>query len=1089
MADPIIAPFCPECGNPLAAGVLQGMCPRCLMAVAAHETQPAVSRTATVTLEQISSVFPQLEIVEMIGQGGMGAVFKVRQPKLDRFAALKLLPQSLAADPAFAGRFEREARLLAKLSHPNIVSVYDYGQAGEFFYLLMEYVDGVNLRQAMRASRFEPQQALAIVPKICEALQYAHDEGVLHRDIKPENILLDAKGRVKLVDFGIAKLAAEADFSPTVGATSAAPYTQAGAALGTPDYMAPEQHDHPSQVDHRADIYSLGVVFYELLTGELPAVGLVRPSQKSGADPRVDAIVQQALEKERDRRQHSAGEVRTQVETLVGALSFPTRVSPQPLGYHNPQPQLSRLAVIGACCSLPLFVGIFLAYAVHQLTGPQVGPTLEDWWVRLTVLPLGALAPFATTILGWMAVAKIRRSDGKLYGLPLALFDGLLFPLLALDLGLLFVSGLSMASIPHSFWARLGPMAGKFAILILGVVTSVVADTWVVRFVCAKVNEKERGPAGSRPTFVNSSLAGMAAAFALLSGVVALIAWIEMPTPLPVIVWGILVSAVLAVVLAIPVRSSRLGKTTLIGAGIQIAVWCIIAAVFPHMSSGGAAPPSIADFHYLAFEADAATVDNLIPSSQRKSAVALDPEIARKWTNTAVATRYAGDFTVRTRGDTLTNSQVAEINPATLDALRKAINQPPGLLVDQTVRVSPNYWNHGMADSWSYSRADGKQFGSGIGLGFLGFRRSNGQDQVHIDCRVSDDIDLNMKAPGKQTELAATLFYEGNAPQHGALAFLVPFFRKDDSPHYLVMVYEITVGSTAPLTPATTQSAITNVNFGPILRGHVPATHPAAAFVRTLPSVTLLDIEKHSQSGIEAWRPDGSPLTDNLSGALLRADANAADDNGRPQYVMSFLVSNPPSDETRLGSWIAHFGKEVSSYGPTTGGIEKRPDLKGTLYRVAVSFAKPQATADVGFGIALMPRRDLLVLQGAKLEVVERRGPFAVPRPLPKVTLETDVDPKGTRLGLAADQPIVRVTVEWPPDAVQYGWDWNVLVYGRDGKLVCENQWPKAGHEYDLARPEEISKVFIQGRSYGQDYHFVNFAKVPLLPGKAATTQ
>jgi len=135
------------------------------MAAAAQPTQPTASRTEPVTLEQVAAAFPQLQVLEMIGQGGMGSVFKVRQPKLDRFAALKLLPQSLATDPAFAGRFEREARLLAKLNHPNIVAVYDYGQAGNFFYLLMEFVDGVNLRQAMRASRFEPRQALGIVPQ------------------------------------------------------------------------------------------------------------------------------------------------------------------------------------------------------------------------------------------------------------------------------------------------------------------------------------------------------------------------------------------------------------------------------------------------------------------------------------------------------------------------------------------------------------------------------------------------------------------------------------------------------------------------------------------------------------------------------------------------------------------------------------------------------------------------------------------------------------------------------------------------------------------------------------------------------------
>ena len=121
--------------------------------------------------------------------------------------ALKLLPASLAeGDAAFAGRFEREGQLLARLHHPNIVAVHDSGRAGDFFYLLMEYVDGVNLRQAMRAKRFTPAQALAIVPAVCDALQFAHEEGVLHRDIKPENILLDGKGRVKLADFGIAKL-------------------------------------------------------------------------------------------------------------------------------------------------------------------------------------------------------------------------------------------------------------------------------------------------------------------------------------------------------------------------------------------------------------------------------------------------------------------------------------------------------------------------------------------------------------------------------------------------------------------------------------------------------------------------------------------------------------------------------------------------------------------------------------------------------------------------------------------------------------------------------------------------------------------
>jgi len=259
--------------------------------------------------QALVEAFPLLEIIELIGQGGMGFVFKARQPKLDRFVALKILPQSLAADPAFAERFTREGRVLARLNHPSIVTVHDFGQANGFFYLLMEFVDGVNLRQAMKAGRFAPAQALAIVPRICDALQYAHNEGILHRDIKPENILLDSRGRVKIADFGIAKLIGDAHAEATL--------TSVGATLGTPHYMAPEQIETPGEVDHRADIYSLGVVFYELLTGELPLGRFAPPSQKAAVDARVDEIVLRALQKERELRQQSATEIKTEVETVT----------------------------------------------------------------------------------------------------------------------------------------------------------------------------------------------------------------------------------------------------------------------------------------------------------------------------------------------------------------------------------------------------------------------------------------------------------------------------------------------------------------------------------------------------------------------------------------------------------------------------------------------------------------------------------------------------------------------------------------------------------------------------------------------------
>ncbi len=329
---------CPQCGAAIPTGAPEGMCPKCLLAGASIQTETGTVSAAKThrippTVEEVAAAFPHLEILELIGQGGMGFVFRGRQPKLERDVAIKILPQHLAEDPKFAGRFAREGILLARLNHPNIVGIFDFGESGGFYYLLMEFVDGVNLRQAMRASRFTAEQALSIVPKICEALQFAHNEGVLHRDIKPENILLDSKGRVKIADFGIAKLmekGAATFLSPGEApskenpATGMSPFqessdsnlTVAGTSLGTPHYMAPEQIDEPGTVDHRADIYSLGVVFYELLTGELPVGKFAPPSSKTPVNAEVDQVVLRALEKQRERRQQSAGELKTQVETI-----------------------------------------------------------------------------------------------------------------------------------------------------------------------------------------------------------------------------------------------------------------------------------------------------------------------------------------------------------------------------------------------------------------------------------------------------------------------------------------------------------------------------------------------------------------------------------------------------------------------------------------------------------------------------------------------------------------------------------------------------------------------------------------------------
>ena len=271
------------------------------------------------TVDEIARFFPQLEVLEFIGQGGMGAVYKARQKQLDRVVALKILPPDIGEDAAFAERFTREAKAMARLSHPGIVTIHDFGQTDGLFYFLMEYVDGVTLWQLLSAGRVSPREALAIVPQICDALQYAHDAGIVHRDIKPENILLDRQGRVKVADFGLAKLVGIAAEPAAEGEAAPGPpaQTEAGRVMGTPQYMAPEQRERPQDVDHRADIYSLGVVFYQLLTGELPSRPIEPPSKRVQIDVRLDEVVLRALEKEPQRRYQQAGEIKTRVETIV----------------------------------------------------------------------------------------------------------------------------------------------------------------------------------------------------------------------------------------------------------------------------------------------------------------------------------------------------------------------------------------------------------------------------------------------------------------------------------------------------------------------------------------------------------------------------------------------------------------------------------------------------------------------------------------------------------------------------------------------------------------------------------------------------
>ena len=308
------ANLCPVCGKPAVPDAPQGLCPECLMKSGFDTRGPGAPRDAgrgfePPSIAQVARLFPQLEILELLGHGGMGAVYKARQRGLDRFVALKILPPQIARDPGFAERFNREARALARLNHPNIVTVYDFGQAVDIPYFLMEYVEGWSLRQVVQAGKLSPADTLNVVMQICEALQFAHGEGVVHRDIKPENILIDQKGRVKIADFGIAKVLDQSARDISL--------TGAQDQVGTAPYMAPEQIENPQTVDHRADIFSLGVVFYELLTGELPLGKFPPPSQKVQVDVRLDEVVLHTLEKEPGRRYQRASEVKTDVESIA----------------------------------------------------------------------------------------------------------------------------------------------------------------------------------------------------------------------------------------------------------------------------------------------------------------------------------------------------------------------------------------------------------------------------------------------------------------------------------------------------------------------------------------------------------------------------------------------------------------------------------------------------------------------------------------------------------------------------------------------------------------------------------------------------
>ena len=245
-----------------------------------------------------------------LGHGGMGAVYLAHHTALDREVAIKVLPVELSAEASFAKRFEREARSMARMDHPHIVRVYDFGRTQDGHpYFVMEFIDGCDLHHLIQNGKIDVPQALQIVTQICDALSYAHSMGIVHRDIKPSNVLIDRQGRVKIADFGLARPMEERK------AESSA-LTQSGSVLGTLEYMAPEQL-MGKPADHRADIYALGVLIYELLTGDVPRGAWRPPSGVKPMDARLDEVVQRALQPKPEDRYQQVVEVKKDVTSVL----------------------------------------------------------------------------------------------------------------------------------------------------------------------------------------------------------------------------------------------------------------------------------------------------------------------------------------------------------------------------------------------------------------------------------------------------------------------------------------------------------------------------------------------------------------------------------------------------------------------------------------------------------------------------------------------------------------------------------------------------------------------------------------------------